>query len=240
MSRGTMPATSWSSTVADSGQGIGADFLPYVFDRFRQADASASRRHGGLGSGLALMRKSSSSMAGAIEVESDGVDRGSRFSIRLPISDAPLLPVPKVTTSSTADVLKGISILLVDDSQDGREMLEFALRSYGAEVMTASSCEAALSALTNELFAPDVIVSDIGMPGGDGYSFIRQVQELSRLPRNAGDRVDRVCRTRRSDSRPCCRLPLAFTKANRSVAGCRSIRDLVAADRALKEPGSQS
>ena len=177
---------------------------------------------------------------GAIEVESDAVDRGFRFSIRLPISDAPLLPVPKVTTSSTADVLKGISILLVDDSQDGREMLEFALRSYGAEVMTASSCEAALSALTNELFAPDVIVSDIGMPGGDGYSFIRQVQELSACRETPAialtayaepeDRIRALAAGYRFD----------LQKPIDPSLVADSIRHLVAGDRALKEPGSQS
>ncbi len=223
-------------TITDSGQGIGADFLPYVFDRFRQADSSASRRHGGLGLGLALTRQIIELHGGAIDVESDGVDRGSRFSIHLPVSDAPLLPVEVPTKPPTGDSLTGISVLLVDDSQDGREMLEFALRSYGANVVTAASGEAGLSTLETGRFVPDVIVSDIAMPSGDGYAFIRRVQELSSECR----RTPAIALTAYAEPEDRIRALAAgyrlhLPKPVEPALIADSIGQLVAADRALKE-----
>ncbi len=228
-------------TIADSGQGIGADFLPYVFDRFRQADSSASRRHGGLGLGLALTRQIIELHGGAIEVESDGVDRGSRFSIHLPVSDALPLPVKQPPRPSTADALTGINVLLVDDSEDGREMLEFALRSYGAKVVTAASGEAGLSTLKAGTFVPDVIVSDIGMPGGDGYAFIRRVRELSSECR----RTPAIALTAYAEPEDRIRALAAgyrlhLPKPVDPTLIADSIGQLVATDRALKERRPQA
>jgi PAS domain S-box-containing protein len=223
-------------TIADSGQGIGSDFLPYVFDRFRQADSSTSRRHGGLGLGLALTRQIIELHGGAIDVESDGVDRGSRFSIHLPVSDAPLVAVEPPTRASFGDALTGISVLLVDDSEDGREMLEFALRGYGATVVTAASSDAGLSTLQAGTFVPDVIVSDIGMPGGDGYAFIRQVQELS----SAYRRMPAIALTAYAEPEDRIRALAAgyrlhLPKPVDPALVADSIGQLVAADRALRE-----
>ncbi len=228
-------------TIADSGQGIGADFLPYVFDRFRQADSSTSRRHGGLGLGLALTRQIIELHGGAIEVESDGVDRGSRFSIHLPVSDALPLPVKQPPRPSTADALTGINVLLVDDSEDGREMLEFALRSYGAKVVTAASGEAGLSTLKAGTFVPDVIVSDIGMPGGDGYAFIRRVRELSSECR----RTPAIALTAYAEPEDRIRALAAgyrlhLPKPVDPTLIADSIGQLVATDRALKERRPQA
>jgi PAS domain S-box-containing protein len=228
-------------TIADSGQGIGADFLPYVFDRFRQADSSTSRRHGGLGLGLALTRQIIELHGGAIEVESDGVDRGSRFSIHLPVSDALPLPVDLPPRPSTADALTGIKVLLVDDSEDGREMLEFALRSYGAKVVTAASGEAGLSTLKAGTFVPDVIVSDIGMPGGDGYTFIRRVRELSSECR----RTPAIALTAYAEPEDRIRALAAgyrlhLPKPVDPTLIADSIGKLVATDRALKERRPQA
>ncbi len=166
-------------TVADTGQGISAEFLPYVFDRFRQADASASRRHGGLGLGLALTRQIIELHGGSIEAESAGVDRGSTFSIRLPTADK-LAQAAIVTRSAlTEESLAGVTVLIVDDSSDGREMLEEALRGYGADVFAVDSTEAAIAALESAAVLPDVLISDIGMPGSDGFELIRRVRASS-------------------------------------------------------------
>ena len=164
--------------VADTGQGISVEFLPYVFDRFRQADASPSRRHGGLGLGLALARQIIELHGGSIGVNSEGAGRGAEFSVRLPEADA----LAQATTEQEGAIdvtLKGITVLLVDDSPDGREMLEVALRGYGADVLAVESTETAIGMLTHGGFAPDVLVSDIGLPGSDGYELIRRIRLLS-------------------------------------------------------------
>ena len=159
-------------TVRDTGQGIARDFLPYLFDRFRQADASASRRHGGLGLGLALVRQIVELHGGSVEAASAGANRGSTFTVRLPVASgqfaAPSAPSEPVT-------LKGIHVLVVDDNEDGREMLMTALREYGAIVHAAANSAQAL-ALLEEKLAPDLLISDIGMPETDGYEFMRRVR----------------------------------------------------------------
>jgi len=159
-------------TVRDTGQGIPREFLPYLFDRFRQADASASRRHGGLGLGLALVRHIVELHGGTVSASSSGTNRGSAFVVRLPIASATMI-VPAPATEPVT--LKGIRILIVDDNEDGREMLKIALRDYGAIVDVAPGADEAMDILEGPL-TPDVLISDIGMPDADGYDFIRRVR----------------------------------------------------------------
>ena len=154
-------------SVRDTGQGIGPDFLPYVFDRFRQADASASRRHGGLGLGLALVRQIVELHGGAVGVDSRGVKQGATFWVTLPAVSG--LAAHHLPASASAEpvTLKGVAILIVDDETDARELLVAMLEEYGAQVRAVDSADAALRILDadGDGFAPDVLVSDVGMPG---------------------------------------------------------------------------
>src|SRR5262245_39582615 len=122
-------------TVRDSGQGIGRDFLPYVFDRFRQADASASRRHGGLGLGLALVRQIVELHGGTVTADSAGVNKGATFEIRLPATTAAAVKEKNGQRRGEAVTLKGVAVLIVDDNDDGREMLVASLEDYGARII---------------------------------------------------------------------------------------------------------
>jgi CheY-like chemotaxis protein len=164
--------------ITDTGQGIPPDFLPYVFDRFRQADASASRRHGGLGLGLSLVRQIVELHGGKVGVESGGVGRGSTFWLTLPAVPGferharPELPVTQPVT------LKGVSVLIVDDENDGRELLVVMLENYGATVRAVATADAALAILKKSEFEPNVLVSDVGMPGTDGFALIRTIRTL--------------------------------------------------------------
>ncbi len=159
-------------TVRDTGQGIARDFLPYLFDRFRQADASASRRHGGLGLGLALVRQIVELHGGTVSASSAGENRGSTFVVRLPIAAGKLAPSAPLAEPVT---LKGVHVLVVDDNADGREMLMTALREYGATTRGAASSAEGLAALDRDS-SIDLVISDIGMPDTDGYDFIRRVR----------------------------------------------------------------
>jgi PAS domain S-box-containing protein len=165
-------------SVRDTGVGIAPEFVPYVFDRFRQADSSASRRHGGLGLGLALVRQIIELHGGAVGVESGGVNMGSTFWVSLP--GVPALGAQKsVQPPSTEPVtLKGLSILIVDDETDARELLVAVLQDYGAEVRAADSAAAAIELLNDDDFHADVIVSDVGMPGTDGFALVREIRSL--------------------------------------------------------------
>ena len=171
--------------VRDTGQGISREFLPYLFDRFRQADASASRRHGGLGLGLALVRQIMELHGGSVIAESAGTDRGSTFVLRLPL--ATIRPGAAAPAPEHGPVtLKGVKVLLVDDNEDGRDMLVTALRDYGAIVTPIASAQEALDMLASD-FAPDVLVSDVGMPELDGYEMMRRLRNadnpsMRRLP----------------------------------------------------------
>jgi len=171
--------------VSDTGQGISPEFLPYVFDRFRQADAATTRRHGGLGLGLAIVRHLVELHGGTVHVDSPGEGQGATFTVSLPLMIVHRAPGkeerrhPKVESAGDMECppeLDGLCVLVVDDELDARELLSVVLTQCGAKVTTAASVPDALAAL--EESRPDVIVSDIGMPEEDGYSFIRKVRAL--------------------------------------------------------------
>ncbi|HEX4494859.1 MAG TPA: ATP-binding protein, partial [Thermoanaerobaculia bacterium] len=175
--------------VADNGAGISPEFLPYVFDRFRQLDASTTRRHGGLGLGLAIVRHLVELHGGTVRVKSPGEGEGSTFIVALPLSIAHLTPAEGLRVHPVAEVedgdpcaedsnldLKGIRVLVVDDEPDARETLRQILEHCNAEVETVSSAAEAVKRV--ESWRPDVLLSDIGMPGEDGYELIRRVREL--------------------------------------------------------------
>jgi signal transduction histidine kinase len=168
-------------SVSDSGQGIKPEFLPLVFDRFRQEDGSISRRHGGLGLGLAIVRHLVELHAGSVEAFSEGEGKGSRFVVRLPTrlglaksGAGEETSAPPVGVSST--MLAGIRLLVVDDEPGARELIANVLQGYGAEVCLAESGQAALTKIFEQ--RPHVLVADLGMPGMDGYGLIEQVRAL--------------------------------------------------------------
>jgi signal transduction histidine kinase/ActR/RegA family two-component response regulator len=163
-------------SVRDNGQGIAPDFLPYVFDRFRQADASPSRRHGGLGLGLALVRQIVELHGGEVGVYSRGVKQGSTFSVTLPALHDVGVPQPAPVVPAEPVTLKGVSILIVDDENDARELLVAMLQEYGARVCAVDSAAAAFSVLRGDSFRPDVLVSDVGMPETDGFALVRKIR----------------------------------------------------------------
>lgn len=160
--------------VADTGQGISPDFLPHVFDRFAQADGSSTRRHGGVGLGLAIVRALVERHGGTVLAESPGLGQGATFTVRLPtivpIEPAKILP----DTPGGRPRLDGVRVLLVEDDADGREALRLFLRAGGADAEAVGNARDALQAFDRE--RPDVIVSDIGMPDEDGYALLRQIR----------------------------------------------------------------
>ena len=162
--------------VSDTGQGIDPNFLPHVFEMFRQADGSNRRRHGGLGIGLALVRQLVQLHGGAISAESDGPSKGARFTVRLPLMRE--AATPAVPSSSTLDlnVLSQTNFLIVDDSEDTIQMLQELLKIGGANVMTASNGAEALRIAREYEF--DVILSDISMPEMDGFEFLQRLREI--------------------------------------------------------------
>ena len=181
-------------SVSDTGEGINPKFLPYVFDRFQQADSSVTRKHGGLGLGLAITRHLVEMHGGSVEAHSEGEGRGATFTVKLPT------PATHVETSHTGDngkldhqssrqqaveppSLRGLRVLAIDDSTDTRQLVSIVLEQCGALVTTAPSVREAL-----EIFADwkaDVIICDIGMPEEDGYTFIRTIRQLP--PEKGGD-----------------------------------------------------
>ncbi|HEX8921138.1 MAG TPA: PAS domain S-box protein, partial [Pyrinomonadaceae bacterium] len=187
--------------VTDTGEGINREFLPYVFDRFRQADAKTTRRHGGLGLGLAIVRHLVEMHGGTVSAESPGEDRGATFKVRLP-----LMPVPQGSAAQGATAhpasghsflplecperLDGLKVLAVDDEADTREVIRVVFEQCGAKVKTAASVAEALILL--EEMKPDVLISDIGMPEEDGYELIRRIREL---PEELGGDIPAVALT---------------------------------------------
>ncbi|NJN56882.1 MAG: response regulator [Leptolyngbyaceae cyanobacterium SL_5_9] len=175
MSKTPIQARYAEIAISDTGKGIKPDFLPHIFDYFRQADASITRVYGGLGLGLAIVRHLTELHGGTICAESFGEGQGATFTVRLPLLVSQ--PDSKELGSSTPAIdLKGIQAVVVDDEVDTREIITLILEGYGTRVISAASVSEALEAV--EQFIPDVLVSDIGMPLEDGYTLIRKVREL--------------------------------------------------------------
>ncbi len=172
--------------VADTGAGIEPEFLPHVFDRFRQSDASITRKHGGLGLGLSIVKHLAESHGGSVSVTSDGPGRGATFAVWLPLTG--LKPTPESEPPAAPERgrelrppdrslrLDGVRVLVVDDEADARTLFCRILSDRGAKVELVSSAPAALRAIEGAAF--DVLVSDIGMPKEDGYQLIQQVRAL--------------------------------------------------------------
>jgi CheY-like chemotaxis protein/two-component sensor histidine kinase len=170
--------------VSDSGQGIHPAFLPHVFDRFRQADGTSTRRHGGLGLGLAIVRHLVELHGGTVHVDSPGEGLGAMFTVRLPVravqvpARAPREALPsRLNPRLQNQPLAGLSVLVVDDEPDARELIATVLEQAGARALIAGGAQAALDLLARE--QPDVLLSDIGMSGSDGYALMREVRRLS-------------------------------------------------------------
>jgi len=171
-------------SVSDTGEGIRADFLPHMFERFHQADASAAREHGGLGIGLALVKELTELHGGRVTASSAGEGKGSTFTVHLPLSPAQAWKGEtrpygrhRVGTAIGSDsaLLEGIKVLVVDDEPDALEVMQRILESQQAHVTVASSVDGALATLTDLRF--DVLLSDIGMPRRDGYELISEVRK---------------------------------------------------------------
>lgn len=173
-------------SVSDSGVGITPEFLPYIFDRFRQADGSTTRVHGGLGLGLSIVKHLVQLHQGTVEVESQGKNQGACFTIILPVAamdstqaaekDAETEPESNGLPASYAKVLEGLRILVVDDEVDSRDLVRAILTRCGSEVNCCDSVAAALIAIRD--WKPDLLVSDIGMPNEDGYALIGKMRKM--------------------------------------------------------------
>jgi PAS domain S-box-containing protein len=162
--------------VTDTGKGISLDFLPYVFDYFRQADATTTRTFGGLGLGLAIVRHLVELHGGSVQAESKGEGKGATFTVKLPLMPVQPAIDLKIELTSDSPNLSGVKILVVDDEADSLDFCAFVLEQQGAIVTKVASATAALQALAE--FQPNVLVSDIGMPEMDGYMLMRQVRAL--------------------------------------------------------------
>jgi PAS domain S-box-containing protein len=167
--------------VTDTGKGINPDFLPYVFDYFRQADSTTTRKFGGLGLGLAIVHHLVELHGGTVWGNSPGEGQGATFTVKLPLIKENILKEDTTTTGSSAAAsnalpLANIKILVVDDEEDNREFFSFVLQEFGASVTAVPSAGEALQVLTQAAY--DILLSDIGMPNTDGYMLIRQVRDI--------------------------------------------------------------
>jgi PAS domain S-box-containing protein len=164
-------------TVRDTGQGISPEFIPHVFERFSQAESGSTRAHGGLGLGLAIVRHLVELHAGSVEATSAGRGQGATFSVRLPLLDSKAKTEDAHRNQNAGWPMKlaGVSILVVDDEFDSRDLLAEILRQYGAQTRTAGSASEALSEIDRA--TPQVLLSDIGMPLVDGYELIREIRQ---------------------------------------------------------------
>jgi CheY-like chemotaxis protein len=189
------------ASVSDTGDGIDPAFLPHVFDRFRQADATTTRRHGGLGLGLAIVKQLVELHGGTIRVTSPGRNQGATFVVALPLtvlhSELELSPARhhptadlRPVTVGSATRIAGLRLLVVDDEPDARALLRRLFEEHDAVVRTAASADEALVILQAE--RPDVLISDIGMPDQDGYTLIRRVRAL---PPDQGGRTPAIAVT---------------------------------------------
>ena len=189
--RAEQTGTTVRLSIADTGQGIDPDFLPHVFDRFRQGTTTGgAARRTGLGLGLAIVRHLVEAYGGSVHAASDGLGKGATFTVELPVMVGRAVQAADPTHGyehrfETSLSLSGVSVLVVDDDRDARELLQVALQQYGARVRTAASADEAMEQLALE--SPDVLVSDIEMPDVNGYELIRRLRQseepqLRRLP----------------------------------------------------------
>ena len=177
-------------TVRDTGQGIPPDFLPHVFERFRQHDATTSRKHGGLGLGLSIVRYLTEAHGGTVSVSSPGEGGGATFTLCLPLSHVRQEGARAGAPAPPRPSLSGVRVLVVDDEADARELLALVLEACGADVTSVGSAGEALHVLSRERF--DILLADIGMPDRDGYDLIRAIRDL---PPELGGTIDAVAVT---------------------------------------------
>src|SRR6266498_3819706 len=194
--------------VSDTGKGIEPEFLPFVFDHFRQADSSSTRRYGGLGLGMSLAKYLVELHGGTITAASEGAGRGATFTVTLPRRHPELIAPPPAVAPSEARTggaiilgaalsLEGVSVLVVDDQEEARELLVQALGEYGAQVTAASSGAEALALLSDPLSGkrPDALILDIAMPDEDGYTVLNKVRALEAARGDAADQIPAIALT---------------------------------------------
>jgi CheY-like chemotaxis protein len=178
--------------VTDTGQGISPDFRPLLFQRFRQEDSTPSRKHGGLGLGLAIVRHLVEAHGGDVQAHSEGRDQGAAFVVRLPLLEVTRRRPAAASAPPLGETLEltGTRVLIVDDEPDARDLVQFVLESRGAKVVAAASASEALDQLLRQSF--DVLVADVGMPEQDGYALMRAIRSL---PERTRSRVPAVAVT---------------------------------------------